>query len=143
MKRLLLSCAVLTVLLAWSSQVSADWKIKSDVDLYEEPGGKGKPVGIVRKGKVFLDTQVKCRSDKWCNIPQGWIWGSFLKKVDATGDKSSNQPAQSTRWTCTDRAGLSVSSDAKNTVEAVSKFKAYVSAHNLTQTGPLNCTSSQ
>ena len=74
-----LSCAVLTVLLASSSQVAADWKIKSDVDLYKEPGGKGKPVGIVRKGKVFLDTQVKCRSDKWCNIPQGWIWGSFLK----------------------------------------------------------------
>ncbi len=91
MKRLLLSCAVLTVLLASSSQVSADWKIKSDVDLYEEPGGKGKPVGIVRKGKVFLDTQVKCRSDKWCNIPQGWIWGSFLKKVDATGDSGGGQ----------------------------------------------------
>ncbi len=87
----LVSCAVLTVLLVSSSQVSADWKIKSDVDLYKEPGGKGKPVGIVRKGKVFLDTQVKCRSDKWCNIPQGWIWGSFLKKVDATGGSGGGQ----------------------------------------------------
>ena len=88
----LIACALIGIL-SFSNPVDAGWKIKSDVDLYEEPGGVGKPIGIVRKNQTFGDGEVQCRADKWCHIPQGWIWGTYLKKADDTGGQKPNADA--------------------------------------------------
>ena len=64
----------------------AHYIITGDVDLYKEPGGKGRPFGILRKDKTY--PSVSCRSDKWCQISgKGWVWGGFVKKVE---DKANN-----------------------------------------------------
>jgi hypothetical protein len=53
--------------------------ILTDVDLYAEPGGKGKPIGMLKEGETY--STVNCRDDKWCEIPgKGWIWGDAISK---------------------------------------------------------------
>ncbi len=59
--------------------------VRSDVDIYDAPGGKGKKIGILRSGR-----QVKlvgsCKPNDWCDvvIPElpagnGWVWDQFLQ----------------------------------------------------------------
>lgn len=50
--------------------------IISDVDLYDIPGGVGKVIGVLRKGQKF--PLVGCRADDWCQLSNGWVWGSFV-----------------------------------------------------------------
>lgn len=53
-------------------------RIKSDVDVYDVPGGGGNRIGILRQ-----DQKVPyggCRADNWCRITGvGWIFGTFLE----------------------------------------------------------------
>jgi hypothetical protein len=51
-------------------------KIISDVDLYDQPGGSGKKIGILRKGQTLAF--MGCHADNWCQVAGGWVWGSFL-----------------------------------------------------------------
>lgn len=52
----------------------------NDVDLYDQPGGKGRKISILRKGqKLSLTT---CGADNWCQVTGGWVWGSFLARGD-------------------------------------------------------------
>jgi hypothetical protein len=54
-------------------------KVPLDVDVYAQPGGVGKPVGMLKGGtKVHLATKGE---DHWCkvydnNVPngEGWVW---------------------------------------------------------------------
>jgi Bacterial SH3 domain len=58
-------------------------KVKGDVDIYTSPGGKGKPVGVLRQG-----TQVQVlerRTDNWVHVSSpdmsggsGWVWGDYI-----------------------------------------------------------------
>ena len=50
--------------------------IISDVDLYDVPGGVGKVIGVLRQGQKF--PLVGCRTDDWCQLSNGWVWGSFI-----------------------------------------------------------------
>jgi hypothetical protein len=50
--------------------------IVSDVDLYDQPGGRGKKIGILRKGQTLA--LISCRADNWCQVTGGWVWGSFI-----------------------------------------------------------------
>jgi hypothetical protein len=53
--------------------------VTSDVDLYDQPGGEGNVIGVLREGS---QVQAKCREDQWCSIRadegQGWVWSEFL-----------------------------------------------------------------
>jgi hypothetical protein len=52
--------------------------IKADVDLYAEPGGVGKPIGMLTPADdVAL---VRCRDDNWCQVTGGWVWGDFVNR---------------------------------------------------------------
>jgi hypothetical protein len=51
-------------------------KVISDVDLYDQPGGKGKKTGILRKGQTLAF--MGCHADNWCQVAGGWVWGSFI-----------------------------------------------------------------
>ena len=52
--------------------------VKSDVDLYDSPGGTGNVIGMLTKG-----SQVPfggCQNDGWCKVTgEGWVWGKYLK----------------------------------------------------------------
>jgi len=50
--------------------------IISDVDLYDVPGGVGRVIGILRRGQTF--PLIGCRADDWCQLSEGWVWGSFI-----------------------------------------------------------------
>ena len=52
--------------------------IISDVDLYDIPGGVGRVIGILRQGQKF--PLIGCRADDWCQISEGWVWGSFIMR---------------------------------------------------------------
>ena|GEM_PF-3344895 len=57
--------------------------ITGDVDIYAQPGGQGKPYGMVSKG---TQVEVKVRQDdRWVkiagpNVPggSGWVWGDYV-----------------------------------------------------------------
>jgi hypothetical protein len=84
-------CALFGIL-PCSAPVYADWIVKSDVDLYKEPGGKGKPIGIVRGSQTKIYPAISCRSDNWCRIPgKGWVWGSFVEQVPSKGAGEDKQ----------------------------------------------------
>lgn len=61
--------------------------VKQDVDVYAQPGGVGKPIGVLRaQSQVSL---VEVRSDQWCHVEGsavpsggGWVWddGTFLNR---------------------------------------------------------------
>jgi hypothetical protein len=53
-------------------------QVTSDVDIYEKPGGQGAVIGVLRQGTTTL--QRACRSDNWCPISGGWVWGDFLAR---------------------------------------------------------------
>ena len=56
------------------------FEITADVDLYDSPGGGGNKVGTLNGGDVYAN--VKCRADKWCQVPgKGWVWGDFVKAL--------------------------------------------------------------
>ncbi len=50
--------------------------IISDVDLYDQPGGRGRKTGILRKGQTLAF--LGCRADNWCQVTGGWVWGAFI-----------------------------------------------------------------
>ena len=52
--------------------------VMSDVDLYDVPGGNGKKIGILRKGQKL--TLMTCKTDNWCQVTGGWVWGSFITR---------------------------------------------------------------
>ncbi|MBX3575777.1 MAG: hypothetical protein KF723_01115 [Rhizobiaceae bacterium] len=53
-------------------------KVLSDVDIYEQRGGGGRVIGILRQGTTTLLRQ--CSSDNWCPVSGGWVWGDFLAR---------------------------------------------------------------
>ena len=56
------------------------FEIPADVDLYDSPGGSGNKIGALNGGDVYAN--VKCRADKWCQVPgKGWVWGDFVKAL--------------------------------------------------------------
>lgn len=55
--------------------------IISDVDLYDIPGGVGKVIGVLRRGQKF--PLIGCRADDWCQLSNGWVWGSFVMRSHA------------------------------------------------------------
>jgi hypothetical protein len=90
---LLFACAVVGIA-AFSHDLRADYIVTGDVDLYKQPGGKGKPIGIVRGSKTKIYPTINCRSDKWCQIPgKGWVWGDFVKEVAAGTTAGQSAPA--------------------------------------------------
>ena len=60
-------------------QALPDATVLQDDDVYAEPGGVGKPIGMLRKdSKVSL---LEARSDQWCHVQgnavptgSGWVW---------------------------------------------------------------------
>ena len=52
--------------------------IISDVDLYDVPGGVGRVIGMLKQGEKY--PLVGCRADDWCQLPVGWVWGSFIMR---------------------------------------------------------------
>jgi hypothetical protein len=51
--------------------------ITGDVDLYQEAGGNGNPIGFLKKG---VKVQYQCQDDNWCEVQgKGWIWGDFVR----------------------------------------------------------------
>jgi hypothetical protein len=52
--------------------------VMSDVDFYDQPGGSGKKISVLRKGQK-LDL-LTCRADNWCQLTGGWVWGSFITR---------------------------------------------------------------
>jgi uncharacterized protein YkwD len=52
--------------------------VKSDVDLYDQPGGGGRKIGILRKGQTIGFNS--CRPDNWCQVAGGWVWGDFITR---------------------------------------------------------------
>jgi hypothetical protein len=53
--------------------------VTSDVDVYDEPGGGGNVIGILRKGEV-VDVVKACPSDDWCALADGrFAFGTFFK----------------------------------------------------------------
>ncbi|WP_123029627.1 SH3 domain-containing protein [Mycolicibacterium stellerae] len=59
--------------------------VKSDVDVYSQPGGEGSPVGILRQDEV-VDFW-GCIEEQWCHVTgaavpngDGWVWGEFLQR---------------------------------------------------------------
>ncbi len=50
--------------------------IISDVDLYDIPGGVGRVIGILRSGQEY--PLIQCRTDDWCQLSEGWVWGAFV-----------------------------------------------------------------
>lgn len=58
--------------------------VVDDVDVYDEPGGGGEIIDMLRKGKN-VDVY-ECREDNWCSTNEGWVWGDFLKScIDRPG----------------------------------------------------------
>jgi hypothetical protein len=89
---LLFAFAVLGIT-AYSHDLRADYIVTGDVDLYKQPGGKGKPIGIVRGSKTKIYPTINCRSDRWCQIPdKGWVWGNFIKEVAAGTTAGQSAP---------------------------------------------------
>jgi hypothetical protein len=107
------ACVIVGVV-GGTHEVSADWIVKSDVDLYKEPGGKGKPIGIVRGSQTKTYPTMSCRSDNWCKIPgKGWVWGSFVKQVNSGASKSAGEATQESSKT-TKPAGKSACDGTEN-----------------------------
>ncbi|MGZ4526340.1 MAG: hypothetical protein ACXVX7_07765 [Mycobacterium sp.] len=59
--------------------------VRSDVDIYDAPGGKGKKIGILRSGRQVQLVR-SCKPNDWCDvvIPElpagnGWVWDQFLQ----------------------------------------------------------------
>ena len=53
--------------------------VKADVDVYARPGGRDKPIGMLRAGTRVQ--AVSCRPDRWCHVgAKGWVWGEFLRQ---------------------------------------------------------------
>lgn len=53
--------------------------VTSDVDVYDEPGGGGNVIGILRMGEV-VNVVKACPSDDWCALADGrFAFGSFFK----------------------------------------------------------------
>jgi hypothetical protein len=53
--------------------------VTSDVDVYDEPGGGGKIIGILREGDVVKVVKA-CPSDGWCALVDGrFAYGQFFK----------------------------------------------------------------
>ncbi len=62
----------------WAPKPTGTAIVTSDVDLYANPGGVGKPIGMLRTGTRVQ--AVRCRPDRWCQVgKQGWVWGDFLQ----------------------------------------------------------------
>jgi Cysteine-rich secretory protein family len=61
---------------ATRNPVQKTTNIISDVDLYDQPGGRGKKIGILRKGQTLAF--MGCHADNWCQVAGGWVWGSFI-----------------------------------------------------------------
>jgi hypothetical protein len=59
-----------------SAPVQRTTIIISDVDLYDQAGGSGRKIGILRKGQTVA--LVACRADNWCQVAGGWVWGAFI-----------------------------------------------------------------
>ncbi len=59
-----------------SATYPRDVKVVADADIYDEPGGGGNVIGMVRQGTTTLVRT--CRSDNWCPVAGGWVWGDFL-----------------------------------------------------------------
>jgi hypothetical protein len=55
--------------------------INGDVDLYDVPGGTGRVIGMLRQG-LQIELVEPCRSDNWCHVQQGWVWGDFVTISD-------------------------------------------------------------
>jgi hypothetical protein len=53
----------------------------SDVDLYDQPGGRGRKTGILRKGQKLA--LITCHPDNWCQVTGGWVWGAFITRNGA------------------------------------------------------------
>lgn len=53
-------------------------QVLADADVYDQPGGGGNVIAVVRQGKTLLTR--KCRTDNWCPIAGGWVWGDFLAR---------------------------------------------------------------
>jgi hypothetical protein len=53
--------------------------VTSDVDVYDEPGGGGNVIGILRQGEV-VKVVTACPSDDWCALADGrFAFGEFFK----------------------------------------------------------------
>jgi SH3-like domain-containing protein len=50
--------------------------VNGDVDLYDVPGGVGTVIGMLEKDSTH--TLLQCKSDNWCQVEEGWVWGDFL-----------------------------------------------------------------
>ena len=61
--------------------------IISDVDLYDVPGGTGRVIGMLKQGQQF--PLIQCRIDDWCQLPVGWVWGSFIMRNHTMGTANS------------------------------------------------------
>lgn len=60
------------------SQDSGSNVISADVDLYAQPGGVGRPIGMLRPDDEV--TLMRCREDNWCQVTGGWVWGDFVNR---------------------------------------------------------------
>jgi hypothetical protein len=59
--------------------------VKSDVDVYDVPGGEGNVTGVLRTNDT-VDFR-GCQADNWCHVGgapvpngDGWVWGDFLQR---------------------------------------------------------------
>jgi hypothetical protein len=52
--------------------------VTGDVDLYDTPGGSGNVIGMLNSGQQV--EFISCKSDNWCHVAPGWVWGDFLQK---------------------------------------------------------------
>jgi hypothetical protein len=53
--------------------------VTSDVDVYDEPGGGGNVIGILRQGEVVKVVKA-CLSNDWCALADGrFAFGQFFK----------------------------------------------------------------
>lgn len=57
--------------------------IADDVDVYDEPGGEGNVISMLRKG-AFVEV-LGCRDDQWCHTNYGWVWEDFLEPCARAG----------------------------------------------------------
>ena len=53
-------------------------RVNGDVDLYDEPGGDGNKIGVLREDDEVA--VMNCREDQWCKVSGGWVWGEFLDR---------------------------------------------------------------
>lgn len=52
--------------------------VNDDVDLYDAPGGSGTIIGMLEEGSTH--SLLQCKSDNWCQLDSGWVWGDFLDR---------------------------------------------------------------